>query len=103
MHRCRILLAAVVPAIAGCSTTAPIPTPPPPHDEAAYTALHPYYLEFCALSEQQKKPGYGADLRGGVGGHSTIYLNGVCRVGDGYPEIAVCAEDAASNGVGLSV
>jgi hypothetical protein len=104
MYPCRTaLLLGLVAGIAGCSTTAPIPTPPPPHDEAAYTALHPYYLEFCALSEQQKKPGYGADLRGGVGGHSTIYLNGVCRVGDGYPEIAVCAEDAASSGVGLSV
>jgi hypothetical protein len=104
MHRHHIaLLAGIAAGIGGCSNTAPIPTPPPPHDEAANTALHPYYLEFCALSEVQKKPGYGADIRGGVGGHSTIYLNGVCRVGDGYPEIAVCADDAASNGVGLSV
>jgi len=77
------LLISVVLAVAGCITTAPIPNPPPPHDEAAYTALHPYYLEFCALSELQKKPGYGADLRGGVGGHSTIYLNGVCLAGNG--------------------
>jgi hypothetical protein len=89
--------------LSGCANTWPIPTNVPVTDEAAYTALHPYYLEFCALSEIQKKRGYGADIRGGVGGHSTIYLNGVCRVGDGYPTIALCADDPASNGVGLSV
>jgi hypothetical protein len=89
--------------IAGCATTEPIPSQPRLTDEAAYTAVHPYYLEFCALSEIQKKPGYGADIRGGVGGHSTVYLNGVCRKGDGYPEIALCADDPGANGVGLSV
>jgi hypothetical protein len=90
-------------ALASCAATLPIPSPAPTTDEAAYAALHPYYLEFCALSEIQKKPGYGAEIRGGVGGHSTIYLNGVCREGDGYPVIALCADNAASNGVGLSV
>ena len=98
----------VVPAIAtlelaGCATTLPIPASAPVNDEAAYTALHPYYLEFCALSEIQKVPGYGADIRGGVGGHSTIYLNGVCRDGNGYPVISLCADNPTSNGVGLSV
>jgi hypothetical protein len=88
--------------LAGCDTL-PIPSQASHNDEAAYTALDPYYVEFCALSEIQKKPGYGADIRGGVGGHSTIYLNGVCRTGDSYPEIAVCPTDPASNGVGLSV
>jgi hypothetical protein len=89
-------------SLAGCDTL-PLPSQLPPNDEAAYTALDPYYVEFCALSEIQKKPGYGADIRGGVGGHSTIYLNGACRVGDLYPEIAVCPTDPAANGVGLSV
>jgi hypothetical protein len=98
-----IALLAVAAAVAGCATTLPIPQHDPAPDEAAYTAVHPYYLEFCALSEIQKKPGYGADIRGGVGGHSTIYLNGVCRQGDGYPDIALCAKDPAANGVGLSV
>jgi hypothetical protein len=88
--------------LAACNTL-PIPSPVSHSDEAAYTRLYPYYLEFCALSEIQKKPGYGADIRGGVGGHSTIYLNGVCLAGDGYPEIALCRSDPASNGVGLSV
>jgi hypothetical protein len=89
--------------IAGCASTLPIPPRGLVTDEAAYTAIHPYYLEFCALSEIQKMPGYGADIRGGVGGHSTIYLNGVCSVGGGYPEITLCADDPASKGVGLSV
>jgi len=97
------LVLAATPGLAGCATTLPIPSNLPPFDEAAYTAEHPYYLEFCALSEIQKIPGYGADIRGGVGGHSTIYLNGVCRTGDGYPEVTVCPNDPASNGVGLSV
>ena len=98
-----LLLGLIIVGSAGCSNTLPIPSDAPVFDEAAYTASHPYYLEFCALSEIQKKPGYGADIRGGVGGHSTIYLNGVCRKGDGYPDIALCSEDPASNGVGLSV
>jgi hypothetical protein len=89
--------------VAGCAATMPIPSHEPVFNEAAYDTQHPYYLEFCALSEIQKKPGFGADIRGGVGGHSTIYLNGVCRVGDGYPEVEVCPNDSGSNGVGLSV
>jgi hypothetical protein len=101
----RVLLNGLVGALfcglAGCAT---LPFPAHiPHDETAYTALMPYYLEFCALSEIRKKPGYGANIRGGIGGHSTIYLNGVCLTGHGYPELAVCAADPASNGVGLSV
>ncbi len=102
-HPAVVPLALAVATLAGCATTLPIPTNEPVLSEAAYTSVHPYYLEFCALSEVQKKPGYGADIRGGVGGHSTIYLNGVCRVGDGYPQIALCADDPASNGIGLSV
>jgi hypothetical protein len=100
--RCPVLFGVALLGLAGCASL-PIPSQTTPDDEAAYTALDPYYLEFCALSEIQKKPGYGADIRGGVGGHSTIYLNGVCRAGDGYPELAVCPADPASNGVGLSV
>jgi hypothetical protein len=98
---CLVILAMM--GLAGCDTL-PIPRHEPHDDEAAYTALDPYYLEFCALSEIQKKPGFGANIiSGGVGGHSTLYLNGVCRTGGGYPEIAVCPADPASNGVGLSV
>jgi hypothetical protein len=99
---CLILFGTFFCGLAGCATL-PIPSLVSHNDEATYTKLNPFYLEFCALSEIQKKPGYGADIRGGVGGHSTIYLNGVCLVGDGYPEIAVCPSDPASKGVGLSV
>jgi hypothetical protein len=103
MRRCCLLLLGIlILGVNGCATQ-PIPSQPSHNDEAAYTAFNPYYLEFCALSEIRKKPGYGADIRGGVGGHSTIYLNGVCNAGDGYPELAVCPADPASNGVGLSV
>ena len=102
-HRYFALLGTAMFALTACTTTLPIPSPAPTSDENAYTAIHPYYLEFCALSEIQKKPGYGADIRGGVGGHSTIYLNGVCRDGDLYPVISVCAHDPAANGVGLSI
>jgi hypothetical protein len=99
---CLILFGAVFCALTACATL-PIPSQVSHDDEAAYAKLNPYYFEFCALSEIQKKPGYGADIRGGVGGHSTIYLNGVCLAGEGYPEIAVCPSDPASNGVGLTV
>jgi len=97
-----VILFGLFLGLAGCGTL-PIPSPAARDDKVAYTALHPYYFEFCALSELQKKPGYGADLRGGVGGHSTIYLNGACLAGRGYPELTVCIDDPASKGVGLSV
>jgi hypothetical protein len=102
-RHCLITLAILAFGLAGCATL-PIPATVSHDDEAAYTAVDPYYLEFCALSEIQKKPGYGVNIiSGGVGGHSTVYLNGVCRVGDGYPEVEICPTDPASNGVGLSV
>jgi hypothetical protein len=95
--------AALLCGLAGCATLPISSTPAPTTPEAAYTTEHPYYFEFCALSEVQKKPGYGADIRGGVGGHSTIYLNGACLDGTGYPELKVCTDNPAANGVGLSV
>jgi hypothetical protein len=88
--------------VTGCATL-PIPMTIPPVSEATYTAWHPYYFEFCALSEPLKKPGYGAELRGGIGGHSTIYLNGACLKGPGYPELEVCRGSPADHGVGISV
>lgn len=75
-----------------------------------YATLYPYYAELCALSEIKKKPGFGADINGGFGGHSVLYLNGVCRDhGIDYPVIELCDEegsakpDRANQGVGLSV
>jgi hypothetical protein len=78
-----------------------------PSNERAYTALFPYYAEFCALSELLKKPGNGVAIpTSGPGGHSVLYLNGACRVEDaGYPTIALCPSGGsmAGRGVGLSV
>ncbi|MEJ0070357.1 MAG: hypothetical protein WDO24_18455 [Pseudomonadota bacterium] len=97
------LAATIALALAGC-----ISTQPPAaleSDEAQYSALYPYYAEVCAVSQIQKKPGFGADIRGGPGGHAVLYLNGVCRVRDaGYPTVAVCDGDPQpGQGVGLSV
>jgi len=75
-------------------------------DEAAYAEQHPYYAEFCALSQIKKKRGYGADIRGEIGGHAVFYLNGACRIaGLGYPVLDVCdgVDGQPPNGVGISM
>ena len=72
-------------------------------DEAGYAARHPYYAEFCALSQIKKKPGYGADIRGEIGGHAVFYLNGACLdPQSAYPVLQVCT-GSAPDGVGLSM
>src|SRR3954452_7008311 len=95
--RHRMWLRAVVPvlclavALAAC-TDPRFTVSESPSDEKLYTSLFPYYAEFCALSELIKKPSHGTDIpSGGPGGHSVLYLNGVCRVADaGYPTVAMC-------------
>jgi hypothetical protein len=77
-------------------------------DERAYTAIYPYFAEFCAVSEFSKKKGSGVDLdSGGPGGHAVFYLNGACRVQEArYPELALCGDPPdrmAGRGVGISV
>lgn len=75
-------------------------------NDAAYSTLFPYYAEFCALSQIKKKVGFGADIRGEIGGHAVFYLNGACRDGDdGYPVLRLCADAPADrmDGVGLSM
>jgi hypothetical protein len=76
-------------------------------DEATYTSIYPWYAEFCAVSEISKKPGFGAEIvPGGPGGHSVLYLNGVCREKNaGYPVVALCraGDPKPGQGVGLSV
>ena len=77
-------------------------------DERVYASFYPYFAEYCAVSEFNKKKGLGVELEGGgPGGHSVFYLNGACRVRDaGYPVLALCSDspDAmAGRGVGLSV
>ncbi len=81
--------------------------PAKPIDEATYTSLYPWYAEFCAVSEIDKKPGFGAEIvPGGPGGHSILYLNGVCRDRSAhYPVVALCGpgDPKPGEGVGLSV
>lgn len=92
-------------ALAACST-AHLDTRPSADAEEAYAALFPYYAELCAVSEFKKKPGFGAELASGVGGHAILYLNGVCRDRRaGYPVIGLCEDGAPGEerGVGLSV
>jgi hypothetical protein len=76
-------------------------------DEAAYVSVYPWFAEFCALSEIDKIPGFGAEIvAGGPGGHSVLYLSGVCREkGAGYPVVTLCGPEdpKPGQGVGLSV
>jgi len=77
-----------------------------PFSGTVYEDLFPYYAELCALSELRKKPGFGAPLRSGIGGHSLLYLNGV-RLDRtaGYPTLRLCTQGEApqDHGVGISV
>lgn len=94
------------PGLTNVSLSTPTET-----EKNVYAALFPFYAELCAVSEINKKPGFGAAINGGFGGHSVLYLNGVCREPDaGYPVIKICdgAPDGSSasietRGVGLSV
>ncbi len=91
--------------LTGCSV-ARFDIPGAGGDEAAYADRHPYYAEYCALSQIKKKPGFGADIRGQIGGHAVFYLNGACRVaGLAYPVLEVCdgAGGQPPDGVGLSM
>jgi hypothetical protein len=75
-------------------------------DKAVYGRFFPYYAELCALSEIRKKPGFGVQVRSGMGGHSLLYLSGVCLDRQaGYPTLKLCDPGAwpARHGVGISV
>lgn len=91
-------------ALAACSATH-IDKAPTAQAEQLYDRLYPYYAEICAVSELKKKPGLGIDISSGMGGHSIIYLNGVCRDRSAhYPVIRLCGREAPEDrGVGLSV
>jgi hypothetical protein len=94
-------------SLSGCAH-AYFEVPQTARDEAVYASVYPYFAEYCAVSEFDKKPGFGVEINsGGPGGHSVFYLNGACRVHDaGYPELTLCEESPAGmdgRGVGLSV
>ena len=102
----RALLAAMTLS-AGACTTGAFTEPPSTtmSEEAVYRSLYPFYAEICAVSQLGKKPGFGADIYSGFGGHAVLYLNGVCRKKDvDYPVLVMCDETGnPSDGVGLSV
>ena len=73
-------------------------------DQASYAAQHRYFAEFCALSQIKKKSGFGAEIRGEIGGHSVFFLNGACRATDtAYPVLRLCGQPGDEDGVGLSM
>ena len=74
--------------------------PPLGETDANYAATHQFFAEYCALSQIKKRPGFGADIRGEIGGHAVFYLQGACRDPDqAYPVLRLCEQ----GGVGLSV
>jgi hypothetical protein len=77
-----------------------------PQNGTAYEDIFPYYAEICALSELRKKPGFGAPIFSGMGGHALLYLNGVrLDRGEDYPVLRLCDADEppAHHGAGVSV
>lgn len=104
LRRCVLALGALV-GLAACST-AHVDTAPTAAAADLYASIYSYYAELCAVSELKKKPGFGAELSSGVGGHAVFYLNNVCRADSSvYPVIQLCDDDTpvADRGVGLSV
>ncbi len=72
--------------------------------QASYAERHVYFAEFCALSQIKKRVGFGADIRGEIGGHSVFYLNGACRdPATAYPVLHLCTGNGDEDGVGLSM
>ena len=68
--------------------------------DAAYTDAHPLFAEYCAVSQIKKLPGFGADIRGNIGGHAVFYLQGACKDPTvAYPVLRPCDSD----GAGLSM
>ncbi len=101
-----VVMAAVI-GLPGC-INAYYQAPHTEIDERVYASFYPYFAEYCAVSEFNKKKGFGVDIEGGgPGGHTVFYLNGACRVRDaGYPVLALCDETPdgmMGRGVGLSV
>lgn len=98
----RLVSLAVALCLAACAA-ADFNLPGASGDGPSYAEAHPYFFEYCALSQILKKPGFGADIRGQIGGHAVFYLNGACRVaGVAYPVLALCRPDER-DGVGITM
>lgn len=98
MRLTSLFLAALLTACATADFT------PRGETQASYAAQYAYFAEFCALSQIKKRPGFGADIRGEIGGHSVFYLNGACRERrTDYPVLRLCNGSDDEDGVGLSM
>lgn len=76
--------------LTGC-TPADFHKPGPLQKEEAYNRLFPQWVELCAVSQISKKPGYGADIAGGPGGHAVFFLHGACLDPTSpYPVLTSC-------------
>jgi hypothetical protein len=70
-----------------------------------YDQLHPYYAEFCAVTQLTPLNGE----KGGIGGHGVLYLKGTClEPSRGYPRLKICDEGSVDlsnkdSGVSISV
>ena len=94
MRHLALLLACLLSACADArfDTTGP--------SDAAYTEAHPLFAEYCAVSQIKKLPGFGADIRGNIGGHAVFYLQGACKdPALAYPVLRPCD----TGGAGLSM
>ena len=71
----------------------------------SYDQLHPYYAEFCAVTQLSPLN----ESKGGPGGHGVLFLKGACRdTSRGYPRLKVCAPGSVDlsnpeSGVSISV
>ncbi|WP_043337293.1 hypothetical protein [Belnapia moabensis] len=100
LRRLLAFLAAI--SLAACGTV-DFTRPGIADPEPGYAAAFPWYAEFCALSQIRKRPGFGAEIRGDIGGHAVLYLNGACR-GPGGTLIPCDTPGAGpEEGVGLSM
>lgn len=99
MRWCAALLAMW---LAGCSVV-DFARPGAGDAEAAYAAAYPTYAEFCALSQISKRPGFGADIRGEIGGHAVFYLHGACRGTGADPQVLRPCGPGEAEGVGISM
>ncbi len=94
---CGTLKQFFIPALGALLLTACTPSdfhkPGPLQKEDVYNSLFPQWVELCAVSQISKKPGYGANIAGGPGGHAVLFLHGACLdPASSYPVLKSCPD-----------
>ncbi|MFT9063093.1 MAG: hypothetical protein ABF430_04720 [Acetobacter persici] len=94
---CGTLKRFFIPALGALLLTACTPSdfrkPGPLQKEDVYNNLFPQWVELCAVSQISKKPGYGANIAGGPGGHALLFLHGACLdPASPYPVLKSCPD-----------